>query len=324
MSYTYPYPHPAIAADCIVFGFTAEGLQLLLIERKNEPCTGMWAFPGGFMDIDETAEAAALRELKEETGLVVRQIKQFGAFSTVKRDPRERVVSIAYYTVTQPAEVHGGDDARKAEWFPLRALPPLAFDHKEILLSALMQLYKDCLYDKATQPVRQTISPTNNTASNRIPESGHFPFRQLLPWCEELLFSPLLRTAPDCIRQLKPHEVFVFGSNLQGMHGGGAAYIAVRQFGAIMGQVVGLQGQSYAIPTMHGGVEAIAPYVDQFIGFAQAHPELTFLVTRIGCGIGGFREEEMAPLFREAVRLPNICLPDSFWRILTAPDFDSF
>jgi hypothetical protein len=117
---------------------------------------------------------------------------------------------------------------------------------------------------------------------------------------------------PDFITELKPDEIFVFGSNLAGSHGGGAAYVAWRKFGAIMGQGVGLQGQSYAIPTMQGGVETIKPYVDEFIAFAKAHPELFFYVTRIGCGIAGFRDEEIAPLFVAARKVPNICLPQSF------------
>ena len=117
---------------------------------------------------------------------------------------------------------------------------------------------------------------------------------------------------PDWITELKPDEVFVFGSNLAGMHGGGAARVAVQRFGAVMGQGVGLQGQSYAIPTMQGGVETIKPYVDEFIEFAKAHPELFFYVTRIGCGIAGFRDDEIAPLFAEAVGVENICLPESF------------
>ena len=117
---------------------------------------------------------------------------------------------------------------------------------------------------------------------------------------------------PDMITELRPDEIFVFGSNLAGMHGGGAAYAAWRKFGAIMGQGVGLQGQSYGIPTMQGGVETIKPYVDEFITFAKGHPELFFFVTRIGCGIAGFRDEEIAPLFAAAKGVPNICLPESF------------
>ena len=117
---------------------------------------------------------------------------------------------------------------------------------------------------------------------------------------------------PDFIKELKPDEVFVFGSNLAGSHGGGAAYIAWRKFGAVMGKGVGPQGQSYAIPTMQGGVETIKPFVDDFIAFAKAHPELFFYVTRIGCGIAGFRDDEIAPLFTAARTLENVCLPESF------------
>ena len=103
------------------------------------------------------------------------------------------------------------------------------------------------------------------------------------------------RIASSHIRDLKPNEIFVFGSNLAGMHGGGAARVAHQRFGAVMGQGVGLQGQSYAIPTMQGGVETIRPYVDDFVKFAKDHPGLRFLVTRIGCGIAGFTDEEIAP-----------------------------
>ena len=116
---------------------------------------------------------------------------------------------------------------------------------------------------------------------------------------------------PDMISALKENEIFVFGSNLGGMHGGGAARAAYNCFGAVWGQGVGLQGQSYAIPTMQGGVETIKPYVDEFIEFAQAHPELKFLVTRIGCGIAGFRDEQIAPLFAAAID-QAIILPREF------------
>ena len=120
------------------------------------------------------------------------------------------------------------------------------------------------------------------------------------------------RCTPDFIRTLAPNEIFVFGSNLAGAHGGGAARIAMDKFGAVWGQGVGLQGQSYAIPTMQGGVETIKPYVDEFIEFAKMHPEYKFLVTRIGCGIAGFTDEEIAPLFKEAQSLENVWLPRSF------------
>ena len=124
---------------------------------------------------------------------------------------------------------------------------------------------------------------------------------------------------PDMISELKADEVFVFGSNLEGMHGGGAAYYAFKHFGAMMGCGVGLRGQSYAIPTMQGGVETIEPYVSSFIAFAKEHPELFFYVTRIGCGIAGFREKEIAPLFAGAIGLKNVCLPEGFVKVLKQP-----
>ena len=117
------------------------------------------------------------------------------------------------------------------------------------------------------------------------------------------------RTTPERITALGPNEIFVFGSNLAGMHGGGAAWVAYRKFGAIMGPGVGLQGRSYGIPTMQGGVETIKPYVDEFIDFARSRQDLTFLVTRIGCGIAGFTDEEIAPLFEKAHEVANIVLP---------------
>ena len=121
---------------------------------------------------------------------------------------------------------------------------------------------------------------------------------------------------PERISELKPNEIFVFGSNLAGSHGGGAARLAYDRFGAIWGQGVGLQGQSYGIPTMHGGVDVIKPYVDEFIEFAKQHPEYNFLVTKIGCGIAGFAIEEMAPLFQQAIDVENIILPKDFVEVI--------
>ena len=122
------------------------------------------------------------------------------------------------------------------------------------------------------------------------------------------------RITPDRVEALDENEIFVFGSNLAGMHGGGAARVALNRFGAIWGKGVGIQGRSYAIPTMQGGVETIRPYVDEFIEFAKDHPEKRFLVTRIGCGIAGFTDKQIAPLFKAAVPLENVCLPREFWR----------
>ena len=124
------------------------------------------------------------------------------------------------------------------------------------------------------------------------------------------------RFTPEMIDRLAENEVFVFGSNLGGFHAGGAARAAAKLFGAVWGQGVGLQGQSYAIPTMQGGVDTIKPYVDEFIAFAKAHPELFFYVTRIGCGIAGFRDEDIAPLFKDAIHLGNVALPRTFCEII--------
>ena len=125
---------------------------------------------------------------------------------------------------------------------------------------------------------------------------------------------------PDNITSLGQDDIFVFGSNLAGNHAGGAARTARKLFGAIQGQGVGLQGQSYAIPTMQGGVETIKPYVDEFIKFAYECDQNTFYVTRIGCGIAGFNDEESAPLFKDALKLYNVRLPKSFVDIIEKMD----
>ncbi|MDE6271244.1 MAG: hypothetical protein K2M12_10395 [Muribaculaceae bacterium] len=121
---------------------------------------------------------------------------------------------------------------------------------------------------------------------------------------------------PDNITQLGQDDIFVFGSNLQGFHSGGAARTAYRRFGAVWGQGVGPQGQSYAIPTMFDSVEKIKPYVDQFIDLAREWDQNTFYVTRIGCGIAGFTDRQIAPLFKDALKLYNVRLPKSFVDII--------
>lgn len=137
MSYTYKYPRPAVTTDCVVFTQEEEP-KVLLIQRGNEPYKGCWAFPGGFMNMEETAEECAVRELKEETGLTVTRIQQIGAYSKVDRDPRGRTVSIAYLAIVDaPTAVSGMDDAAKAAWFPLSSLPDLAFDHQDIMADAI-------------------------------------------------------------------------------------------------------------------------------------------------------------------------------------------
>lgn len=121
---------------------------------------------------------------------------------------------------------------------------------------------------------------------------------------------------PQWINRLGENEIFVFGSNLGGFHAGGAARVALNSFGAVWGQGVGQQGQSYAIPTMHGGVDVIKPYVDEFIAYARDHRELKFLVTPIGCGIAGFTIAEIAPLFADAINDENIILPKDFVKVI--------
>ena len=138
--YCYKYPHPAVTTDCVIFGFDDRELQVLLIERGIEPFKGKWAFPGGFLKMDETAREGALRELKEETGLENAYIEQFNTYSDPWRDPRERVITIAHYALVRIQEVKGGDDAAKAQWFPIDKVPQLAFDHDKILRDAMRKL----------------------------------------------------------------------------------------------------------------------------------------------------------------------------------------
>ena len=145
--FTYDYPHPAVATDCVVYGFDGHELKILLIERGIEPYKGMWALPGGFLRMDETAEQCAVRELQEETGLSLTYLKQFKTFSDVNRDPRERVISIAFYALAQKSDVQGGDDAAQARWFALNEVPRLAFDHDYILRKAMEKLREDIHFE---------------------------------------------------------------------------------------------------------------------------------------------------------------------------------
>lgn len=140
--YTYKYPHPAVTTDCVIFGFDGKDLNILLIERGIEPFKGYWALPGGFLELDETAEQCAKRELREETNIEDVYLEQFHTFTEVNRDPRERVVTIAYYALVRKKDyrVIGGDDAAKAAWFVHNELPPLAFDHLNIIKMACQRL----------------------------------------------------------------------------------------------------------------------------------------------------------------------------------------
>lgn len=144
-NYTYEYPRPSVTVDCIIFGYDAEkeDLQVLLIERGDDPFKGSWALPGGFVEIDESTSEAARRELEEETGVKEVFLEQLYTFSKPERDPRGRVISVAYYSLVsldEYSEVEAGDDAVEAEWFSINELPSLAFDHDQILEMAITRL----------------------------------------------------------------------------------------------------------------------------------------------------------------------------------------
>jgi 8-oxo-dGTP diphosphatase len=138
MSHQYEYPRPAVSADVVVLDRRTEQPKILLIQRLHEPFAGQWALPGGFLEMDETLESAAIRELQEETGLIVSQVRQIGAFSAVHRDPRGRVITVAYWAELNDGQTAlAADDAKSVHWFELDALPPLAFDHAEIIALGL-------------------------------------------------------------------------------------------------------------------------------------------------------------------------------------------
>lgn len=138
--YCYKYPHPSVTTDCVIFGFDGVDLKVLLVERGLDPYKGRWAFPGGFLKPEESAEEGALRELKEETGLETAYIEQLHTYSAPNRDPRERVITIAYLALVKIQDVKGGDDAADAQWFSVKNVPQLAFDHDLILRDALRRL----------------------------------------------------------------------------------------------------------------------------------------------------------------------------------------
>lgn len=140
LKYHYKYPRPSVTTDCVIFGYEGNTLKVLLIERGNEPFKGYWAFPGGFLNMEESAEEGAKRELYEETGLKDAVIKQFHTYTDPNRDPRGRVISIAYYALVEISEVKGGDDAAQARWFAIDEVPALAFDHDQMLQDALAKL----------------------------------------------------------------------------------------------------------------------------------------------------------------------------------------
>lgn len=144
MPYTYEYPRPAVTVDCVIFSQTGDALQVMLIRRGQPPFAGLWALPGGFVEMDESLDEAARRELKEETGLENIPLEQLHTFGAVNRDPRHRTVSVAYLAQVRQEDVkpEAGDDASEVGWFNVEDLPQLAFDHGEIIQVALERLHK--------------------------------------------------------------------------------------------------------------------------------------------------------------------------------------
>lgn len=159
MKHTYEYPRAALTVDCVVFGFEGGELQVLAIRRGLKPFKDHWALPGGFVRVEETLDDAARRELEEETGLQGVFLEQLYTFGTVNRDPRERVVSVAYFALVKPMIVNAATDAAEAKWFPVSAIPALAFDHAAILDTALARLRGKLTY----QPIGFELLPPKFT-----------------------------------------------------------------------------------------------------------------------------------------------------------------
>ncbi len=183
--FCYDYPRPAVSADCVLFGYDGQYLNVLLIERGKEPWKGRWAFPGGFLNMDETAEQCAIRELKEETGIGNIKLRQLGAFSGVDRDPRGRVISVVFYTVVkmEDADPVAGDDAAGARWFRTGDVPPLAFDHDLVLQTALERLRSDLMSENGINefsPVKFSGDLTRKILSevNQHLDQDGYPARQ--------------------------------------------------------------------------------------------------------------------------------------------------
>ena len=186
----------------------------------------------------------------------------------------------------------------------------------EFITPYVVENYSEGLYQGAMYEIEAREAEADYMPAPKCGAKARFSLGGARFMSEKSVYMGSRRITPDDIIALKPNEIFVFGSNLKGYHAGGAARTALVKFGAVMGNGDGIQGQSYAIPTMQGGVETIKPYVDKFIDFVVNHPEKDFLVTRIGCGIAGFTASEIAPLFKEAVHIHNVWLPADFLRVL--------
>jgi 8-oxo-dGTP diphosphatase len=163
VSYAYDFPRPSVTVDCVVFGFDEGDLKVLLIKRNGEPYRGKWALPGGFVGMDESLDEAAMRELREETGLPKLYLEQLYTFGSPERDPRGRVISVAYYALVKLADYRlaAATDAADVAWFSVADAPSLAFDHSEILDTAIRRLKGKVRY----QPVGFELLPVKFTLS---------------------------------------------------------------------------------------------------------------------------------------------------------------
>lgn len=211
LKYHYKYPRPCVTTDCVVFGFDGAKLNVLLIERGIEPYKGCWAFPGGFLNMDETALQGAKRELYEETGLKNAYIHQFHAFSEVNRDPRDRVITIAYYALVLISEVKAGDDAAKAEWFPLNKVPSLAFDHDKVLRVATQELRRQIHFE----PIGFELLPEKFTMTQlqRLYEAILNVKFDRRNFCNKMLKIGILTQLDETLPMSNKKEAFLYKFN---------------------------------------------------------------------------------------------------------------
>ena len=211
LKYHYKYPRPCVTTDCVVFGFDGAKLNVLLIERGIEPYKGCWAFPGGFLNMDETALQGAKRELYEETGLKNAYIHQFHAFTEVNRDPRDRVITIAYYALVRISEVKAGDDAAKAEWFPLDKVPSLAFDHDKVLRVATQELRRQIHFE----PIGFELLPEKFTMTQlqRLYEAILNVKFDRRNFCNKMLKIGILTQLDETLPMSNKKEAFLYKFN---------------------------------------------------------------------------------------------------------------
>lgn len=284
-----------------------------LSDRKPGMTLRQWMI-GGFKFV--TLDAIKAYNLEH---LRMKHTDNPGDFEPSDRYSREEIARI----IEEICEAYYGDDRRAQEILRMSLIYGYkgkeVAEHLGMTPSAVSQRMKKMI-DDVVKPYFLLYYVDHEVMASSAQKSERIMY-SLSPIAEESYYKesgymrriPKNRITPDHISRLKEGQVFVFGSNLQGMHAGGAARMAMQHFGAKWGQGVGLQGQSYAIPTMQGPVSTIRPYVAEFTKFAKEHPKLQFMVTRVGCGIAGFDPDDIAPLFRDASELPNVTLPKAFW-----------